>query len=190
MQDLIPTSTLDHVLTAQLAVAWAGESGEDPRLGWWRTDLASRYGGEDLFRRLLPASWRWAVLQGAREAARRADAQRRSREHDADRLLSLFHLGVEVDTRLDKRLLDLKRSGKAPTDALPGLREVVVEAWSPTGFADWLGSRDPVDTEVAPAGRRLRGEVPGALDRVADKLLAGLVPLGPEYPLPHFRRPA
>ena len=40
---------IDLVLTAQLAVAWAGEGGEEPRLAWWRSDLASEYGGEDLF---------------------------------------------------------------------------------------------------------------------------------------------
>ena len=54
----LPTSALDGALTAQLAVAWAGEKGEEPRLGWWRSDLASELGGEDLFRRLLPHTWR------------------------------------------------------------------------------------------------------------------------------------
>ncbi len=73
----IPSSELDRVLTAQLALAWAGESGEEPRLRWWRSDLASEFGGEDLFQRLLPHTWRWAVLQGAREAARRRDAEAR-----------------------------------------------------------------------------------------------------------------
>jgi hypothetical protein len=72
----VPASaaTLDMILTAQLAVAWAGEAGDPPRLKWWRTDLASEFGGEDLFKRLLPHTWRWAVLEGAREAARRRDA--------------------------------------------------------------------------------------------------------------------
>jgi hypothetical protein len=47
---------LDLLLTAQLAVAWAGEGhvGEEPRLGWWRSDLTSEFGGRDLFQRLLP----------------------------------------------------------------------------------------------------------------------------------------
>src|SRR5688572_15258501 len=69
----IPTSEIDHALTAQLLVGWAGESGEEKRLGWWRSDLVSPFGGMDLFRRLLPSTWEWAVLQGAREAARRKD---------------------------------------------------------------------------------------------------------------------
>ena len=121
----IPTATLDRVLTAQLAVAWAGESGETRCLGWWRTDHASEFGGEDLFRRLLPTTWRWAVLQALREVARRHDERGRLRDHDADRLVSLFHLGFEVDEKLDERLQDLKRAGRDPVEALPGLREIV-----------------------------------------------------------------
>ena len=53
-------SDLDHTLTIQLLVAWAGESGDPPRLGWWRTDMVSEYGGGDLFKRLLPNTWQWA----------------------------------------------------------------------------------------------------------------------------------
>jgi hypothetical protein len=58
------TSELDLLLTAQIAVAWAGEGhvGEEPRLGWWRSDLTSEFGGRDLFERLLPRTHCWAVL--------------------------------------------------------------------------------------------------------------------------------
>jgi hypothetical protein len=63
----LPTD-LDTVLTAQLIVAWAGEEGEEPRLGWWRSDLVGDYGGKDLFRRLLPATWMWAVVQAVSHA--------------------------------------------------------------------------------------------------------------------------
>src|SRR5688572_8855707 len=31
----IATSSLDYALTAQLVVAWAGETGEEGRLRWW-----------------------------------------------------------------------------------------------------------------------------------------------------------
>ena len=65
---------IDYALTAQLVVGWAGESGEQKRLGWWRSDLVSPYGGMDLFKSLLPSTWEWAVLQGARETARRREA--------------------------------------------------------------------------------------------------------------------
>lgn len=95
----IPMSEIDRALTAQFVVAWAGESGEEKRLGWWRSDLVSEFGGKDLFRRLLPSTWAWAVLQGAREAARRKDAELRRQDHDPDRILSLFSLGFELDER-------------------------------------------------------------------------------------------
>jgi hypothetical protein len=182
-----PAATLDRILTAQLAVAWAGEAGEDRRLGWWRTDLVSEFGGEDLFRRLLPGTWRWAVLQGAREAARRRDAAGRAQEHDADRLLSLFRLGEAIDERLDERLRDLKRSGQSPTDALPGLREVVTETWDRAAFERWVRAHGNAEAAIMPAGRRLKGDVPASLELRIEKLVAALDPVGPEYPLPHFR---
>ena len=62
------TTDLDLALTAQIAVAWAGEGGEEPRLSWWQTDLVSEFGGEDLLRRLLPKTYPWAMLQAVREA--------------------------------------------------------------------------------------------------------------------------
>ncbi len=185
-----PISTLDRVLVAQLAVAWAGERGEQPRLGWWRTDLASEFGGEDLFRRVLPASWRWATLQAAREAARRVDAAARARDHDPDRLISLFRLGFTIDERLDERLQDLKRSGRSPDEALPGLREVVLPEWRRADFASWVEAHGPADTQPAPGGRRLRGDPPTSLELLVDRLVAALSPLGGEYPLPHYRRSA
>jgi hypothetical protein len=43
----IPMSDIDAALTSQLVVAWAGETGEERRLGWWRSDLVSEYGGDD-----------------------------------------------------------------------------------------------------------------------------------------------
>jgi hypothetical protein len=75
------TAEVDRLLTAQLAVAWAGEGhvGEEPRLGWWRPDLTSEFGGRDLFERLLPRTYRWAVFQAVLEAARRTDAELRER---------------------------------------------------------------------------------------------------------------
>ena len=59
------TAALDLLLTAQIAVAWAGEGhvGDEPRLGWWRSNLTSEFGGLDLFERLLPRTFRWASYQ-------------------------------------------------------------------------------------------------------------------------------
>jgi hypothetical protein len=181
-------ATLDAILTAQLAVAWAGEGGEEPRLKWWRTDLASEFGGEDLFKRVLPHTWQWAVLEGAREAARRHDADVRARDADPDRLLTLFRLGFETDERVGERLADLKRSGQSPVDALPGLRDVMGPSWSKSAFADWVAGHGEATVVTAPVGRRLKGEAPESAELLVKKLVAALHPLADAYPMPHARK--
>jgi hypothetical protein len=181
-------SSLDHALTAQFIVAWAGETGEDGRLRWWKSDLVSEFGGEDLFKRLLPNTWDWAVLQGAREAARRHDAAGRGRDHQPDRLMTLFSLGFEIDERIDERLHELKRSGRAVSEALPGLVEIVGENWQPKLFAQWVEAHGKPGAATVPSGRRLKGAPPESVRDVVDALLANLAPLGDDYPLPHFVR--
>jgi hypothetical protein len=183
------TTSLDAVLTAQLAVAWAGETGEAPRLKWWRTDLVSEFGGEDLFRRLMPHTWRWAVLEGAREAARRRDVELRAKDADPDRILTLFRLGFAMDERLNERLADLKRGGSSPAEALPGLRDVITEAWSKAAFADWVAGHGEVDVVTVPTGRRLKGDAPASIELLVKKLVAALHPLADAYPMPHARQP-
>jgi hypothetical protein len=183
----IPMSDVDMALTSQLVVAWAGETGEERRLGWWRSDLASEYGGEDLFRRLLPSTWRWAALQGAREAARRVDAELRHRDHEPDRIVSLFSLGFELDERIEERLADLKRSGRTPDEVLPGLA-VTGDGWHPDSFWDWVAGHGEAGGTASPAGRRLSGSLPATVGQQARRLVAGLAPEAESYPLPHFRR--
>lgn len=185
-----PPAALDAVLTAQLAVAWAGEAGDPPRLKWWPIDLASEFGGQDLFRRLLPHTWRWAVLEGAREAARRRDAELRAQDADPDRLITLFRLGFELDERIDERLADLKQVGAVPEQALPGLRSVIGSAWSRPDFESWLAGYGDVAVVTAPVGRRLTGELPGSIDLLVKKMVAALQPLADVYPMPHFRKAA
>ncbi len=185
----ILASTLDMVLTTQLVIAWAGEEGEDPRrLGWWRSDLTSEFGGHDLFRRLLPKTWEWAALQAVREAARRADAAGRSRHHDPDKLLTLFHLGFDVDERVEDRLQDLKRSGASPTSSLPGLTEVTGGGWSTEGFGDWIRGHGAASYVKEPEGRRLKGSPPESLELMMHRLVAACWPLSESYPLPYSRR--
>ncbi len=188
MTTTIPTSAVDALLTAQFAIAWAGERGESPRLGWWRTDLVSEFGGEDLFQQLLPDTWRWAVLQAAREAARRHDQAAREASADGDQIISLFRLGPELDERVEERLADLKRSGATPTEALPGLADVQHEAWSRADFEAWLEGHDPAKFTITPTGRRLTGDAPAGVDHLTHKLVAAFLPLTDDYPLPHFRR--
>ena len=186
---MVSTAALDAILTAQLAVAWAGETGAAPRLKWWRTDLISEFGGEDLFRRLMPHTWRWAVLEGAREAARRRDAELRAKDADPDRVLTLFRLGFEMDERLDVRLADLKRGGTSPTEALPGLSDVIMSTWSKSAFADWVAGHGEAAVVTAPIGRRLKGETPASTELLVKKLIAALHPLVDAYPMPHARLP-
>jgi hypothetical protein len=182
----IPTSELDFALTAQIVVAWAGEAGDEKRLGWWRTDLISEFGGEDLFQRLLPNTWQWATLQATREAARRRDAELRTHNPSADRIVSLFHFGFELDERLDERFRDLKRSGVEPHNALPGLQPAL-SLWRRDAFHEWADGQARVETTADPLGRRIIGSPPETLDGRVRKLVAALVPLGDAYPLPHFR---
>ena len=183
----LPDSALDRVLTAQLAVAWAGEGGEEPRLAWWKTFMVHEDGGLALFADLTPSTHRWVVFQGAREAARRADAAMRARDHDPDRLYTLFRFGFEIDERLDERLLDHKRAGRDPLVALPGLKELCTPRWQAAHFADWVAGHGTVNVVATPAGRRLTGDRPTDVERQARNLVAALHPASPTYPLPHYK---
>ena len=186
----LSTEDLNFALAAQIIVGWAGEGGEEKRLGWWRTDLASEFGGEDLFKRLLPNSSRWATLQAVREAARRKDTELRRRDADADDVVSLFSLGFEIDERLDERLQDLKRAGAEPARVLPGLDAVMTASWDKGAFASWAEGMGRSEVKAEPIGRRIVGDAPGKLQSVIAKLVGALVPVADAYPLPHFRRPA
>ena len=182
----IPVSDIDLALTAQLIVAWAGETGEDRRLGWWRSDLISEFGGEDLLRRLLPSTWPWAVLQGARETARRKDADLRQQDHNPDRIVSLFNLGFDLNERIEERFQDLKRSGRNPQDVLPGL-DIIAGGWDHARFSDWVDGHGHADASATPIGRRIKGAPPAGLDQLVRKLVAALASAPDSYPLPHFK---
>lgn len=183
-----PSADIDLLLTAQIAVAWAGESGEEAHLGWWKTDMSSEFGGWDLFMRLLPQTFDWAVVQAMREAARRHDARLRARVHDPDTVVSLFRLGFAIDERADERLMDLKRTGAAPGIALPDYGELVGVSWSRERFEAWVKEHGEPRFEAAPAGRQIKGSPPSALGDLVRHLVAALAPLPDQYPLPHYRR--
>jgi len=186
----LPKSALDQILSAQIIVAWAGEAGEDPRLSWWRTDLASEFGGQALFQQLMPATWPWASLQAAREAARKHDAATKAKDAESDRLLTLFSLGFELDEKLDERLQDLKRTHRPPHEALPQLAELLAQPWSRQSFEAWVAGHGEAAFTVAPVGRRLKGAPPQSHEIIVKKLVGGLAPLTDAYALPHFRRSA
>src|SRR5690606_41692224 len=121
---------LDHILSLQLTVAWAGETaGDPPRLGWWGSDLVDPEGGGDLFARLVPKTAAWASLSLVREAARQIDAERRRGVANGDALVTLFHFGFEVDEQLADRLAFHRQQGNAPAEAL-GELFMVGRPWS------------------------------------------------------------
>ncbi|ACY13793.1 BREX-6 system BrxE protein [Haliangium ochraceum] len=182
-------SDIDRILSAQLVVAWAGEAGEERRLGWWRTDLVAEFGGHDLFQRLLPHTWDWAALEGVREAARRRDAELRARASDPDAIVSLFHLSFTLDERTGDRLRAFKRAGIAPNLALPALDGLIAEHWDADAFRDWAASQSTAAHSAAPTGRLLKGAPPDDIDALVGSLVAALVPLSENYPLPHYRSP-
>jgi hypothetical protein len=178
---------LDEVLAMQLRVAWAGERQTDPpRLGWWRTAMVDELGGQDLFERLMPRTWKWAVFEAARAAAKRVDARGREATSDADQLVSLFRLGFALDEQLDDRLSQLKRSGAAPEEALPALQSVGND-WDQAAFAKWLSGFSGGDATQTPSGRRLKTALPPDPLDAAQALCAGLLPLAPQYPAPYYR---
>lgn len=183
----VPRAVLDQILVLQLLVAWAGEGASDPpRLGWWRTSLVDEFGGEDLFRRLTPRTWKWAVLEAARVAARSVDAVARSHATDGDQLRSLFHFGFTLDEQLDDRLAELKRSTPDPIEALPGM-ERTRSSWDPAQFVAWLSALGPVTAVASSVGRRLKGELPADHAAAARMLAAAMAPVTPRYPAPHFK---
>jgi hypothetical protein len=191
------TADLDAILVLQLGVAFAGERaapGHEPpaRLGWWNTDLVDEFGGHDLLASLLPETWRWAALEGAREAARRTESAR----FDAalgrpDLAVSLFRLGYDVDEQLAERLLELKRSRRSPSEALPALAELLHDspsAWSSADFLSWLNGVGVAPAFVeAPAGREVQGAAPASPRLRATKLALAAIPLASSWPCPHFR---
>jgi len=179
---------LDQVLAIQFAVAWAGEGRSKPkRFGWWATDLVDEAGGGDLFARLAPRTHAWAALEAVREAARRVDAAAREKHGDGDRLRTIFFLGFELDEKVSDRLSAHKRQGDPPSAALP-LPFELGAAFDP-GFAlAGLAPHGAAAFEaVPPIGRQLKGAIPAGAGDVVRALAAGLVPPGPEYPMPFFR---
>lgn len=184
---LADAAVLDEILSLQLLVAWAGEAKTDPpRLGWWRTSLIDEFGGEDLFARLTPRTWRWAVLEATRVAARITDAEARSHAADGDQLVSLFHFDFELDEQLDDRLAELKRSERAPGEVLPRLASIR-QTWNADAFLASLRDLGTATTAPSSIGRRLKGPMPESRVEAARLLAAAMVPPGDRYPAPHWK---
>jgi hypothetical protein len=178
----VPASTLDSILQLQCLVAWAGESS---RLGWWGTNLLDPDAGLDLLHRLAPRTAPLAGWQLVRAAAIAVDAERRTTQADRDRMVTLFHLGVDLDEALADRIHDLKLAGQPLAD-LPAPDA----AFDRAAFAAQLSALGAVETEPRASGRRIKGELPVGPDVRARRLAAALVPFPDHYPLPFFLGPA
>ena len=188
MTSPVAGTVLDDILAIQLSVAWAGEGRCEPRrLGWWETDLVDPRGGGDLMARLLPRTAVWAGIEAVRDAATRVDAKARRALPDPDKVRTLFFLGFEMDEQLGDRLRQLKQSTDTPAQALRLLADPS-GVFNPDAFAAALGPSESAYT-VVPAGRQLRGTLPGTLADVVRALAAALAPFQPNYPMPFFRLP-
>jgi hypothetical protein len=176
---------LDQILALQFSVAWAGESGGEPRrLGWWQSDLIDADAGGDLFARLLPRTHEWAGLSLARRCAVRVDAAGRGNLAAGDRVQTLFHLGFEIDEQLCDRVAEHRRHRRLPKDVLRDGLAIGYE-WSPDVLAKRLGAFGAPQVEITTGGRRLRAKKLAPLES-AQLLAAALLPLAEKYPLPYL----
>lgn len=179
---------LDELLTLQLSVAWAGESiDKKARLRWWSTMLVDELGGLDLMERLLPKTGHWAALEVVRMVARAIDDEARQTASNPDAVRSIFHLGFTIDEQLDDRLSEHKRSGVAPTTALPGLIGFDDE-WEAEMWMAWLERLGitPSSFRVELGGRLVRN-ADGTMEPVAlvRRLVGALHEPSDDYPAPH-----
>lgn len=143
---------LDHILNRQFFVAWAAEK---PRLGWWADDVTDLGGGGDFFARWLGQvtersdDGRWAAMEASRRTAIAHDGAARNGivgGRDQDDVITLFHLGPEVDRLLDDRLRWRRQNEPAPE----------YSAWEgPVAFARALGGADAATWETVPGGREV-----------------------------------
>ncbi len=137
---------------------------------------------------LLPNTWKWAILQAVREAAKIHDAAVRSKDHDPDRLLTLYSLGFEIDEKVDERLIQFKQTGKVLENVLPDVAEMIGAEWAVDRFTAWVERHGKESFTAVPAGRRLKGQPPEQLSDLTKRLIGGLANLSDEYPMPHFKR--
>ncbi len=128
------------------------------------------------------------MLQAVRHAAKIHDASFRAKDHDPDRLLTLYSLGFEIDEKVDERLVQFKQNSKAIEEMLPDVASLINGGWSLDRFTSWVAKHGKESTTTVPAGRRLKGQPPEQIQTLLGKLIAGLAPLADTYPMPHFKQ--
>jgi hypothetical protein len=179
---------LDEVLSIQLLLAWAGESpgGDQPRLGWWKTDAIDEEAGGDLWKRLLPRTHRWAGLDAARRAAYLTDERLRRRAKNADRQLTLFHFGFDVDEALAERLAHYVLEAHNPIEVLPLLSAMATPGLDRAALGNALGVKGmDASFKVVAEGRQLKRVPNEPLPALARRLAAALLadPVATTYPV-------
>lgn len=180
-------STLDHILTWQVLVAWAGEGHCDPvRLGWWRTDLVDEYGGGDLFQRIFPKTHSWASLEAVRQAAIQTDQDNRMKMAQPDRIQTLFFWGFSMDEQLSDRLAEHKQRSDAPEDCLK-LPMDFNQEFSRLKFEECMHLNSTVKLNIVPDGRELLGMGTLSPELQVQNLVSALLPLSERYPMPFYR---
>jgi hypothetical protein len=180
--------SLDQILALQFLVAWAGEGLSEPRrLNWWRTDLIDDIGGGDLLKRLLPKTYQWATLEALRQSAIRLDRQKRLNLAEPDKVRTLFFWGFTEDEQLENRFQIYKREGRSPAEVLPLSMELgsnfdqnILEQ------SIHLPGQEP-KYKIVPGGREIQEPIPSSLELRVEKLVASLLPIAEEYPMPFYR---
>lgn len=184
----IATEELDTVLMLQFFIAWAGEELTDPpRLSWWSTQLLDEWGGEDLFKRLFPRTFEWALLEAVRKVAIQADRQKRKNLAQPDNVHTLFFWGFGIDEKLEERLSFYKQSNSQPYDVLNFPLDLK-EEFEKTAFEEAIKSlNSEISTKIVPEGREIKDVMPELIADAAKNLVSGLIPLADKYPMPFYR---
>lgn len=188
LRTAIAPEELDAVLMLQCLVGWTGEGLTDPpRLNWWSTQLLDEWGGEDLFKRLLPRTFEWALLEATRKVAIQADRRKRTSLAQPDRVCTLFFWGFGIDEKLEERLLLHKQNCSQPYDVLNFPLDLK-EEFEEKAFKEAIRSLDSeISFRIVPEGREIRGEIPESIAHAAKNLVFGLIPLTDKYPMPFYR---
>ena len=180
--------SLDQILALQFLVAWAGEGLSEPqRLNWWRTDLVDDIGGGDLLKRLFPKTYQWSALEAVRQSAIRLDRQKRLNLAQPDKVRTLFFWGFTQDEQLENRFQIYKRERRSPAEVLPLSMELgsnfdqnILEQ------SIHLPGQEP-KYKIVPGGREIQEPIPSSLELQVEKLVASLLPIAEEYPMPFYR---
>lgn len=188
LKSKIAPEELDVVLMLQLFISWAGEGLTDPpRLGWWSTQLLDEWGGEDLFKRLLPRTFEWALLEATRKATIQQDRQKRTNLAQSDRVRTLFFWGFDIDEKLEERLSFYKQNGSKPENVLNFPLDLRKE-FETKAFEQAIQSLCSKTTyKIVPEGREIKELIPESLAEAAKNLVSGLIPLADKYPMPFYR---